>query len=321
MPSVRLITRIARVSAVAAITSARRASSERPRACVAKTVSRLSPTGTGCGSGSRALQLLAAQAAAQLEQGERIPAGRCDERLGDLRRDPHVRIVIEQRDGGLRVETSELELWESPRTEALAAGGEEHDDAFRLEPPRRERERAGRRLVEPVRVVDHAEERAVVSRGGEQAQRRGADVEAAGALRLGERQCAAQRVRLHRRQLRQPVEQRAHELVQARVRELRLGLDAERAHDPRIARSRDGVLEQGALADPGVAADDEGGAPAASRPLEHSLDPSAFALAADEHAAIGSGHSDTSAARFTSRAFTLAPALDGYCFGSFDQSD
>ena len=58
----------------------------------------------------RALQLLAAQAAVQLEQGERIPAGRGDERLGDLRRDPHVPIVIEQLDGGLRVEASELEL-------------------------------------------------------------------------------------------------------------------------------------------------------------------------------------------------------------------
>ena len=166
------------------------------------------------------------------------------------------------------------------------AGGEEHDDAFRLESPRRERERAGRRLVEPVRVVDHAEERAVVPRGSEQAQRRGADVEPARALCLGERERAAQRIRLDRRQLRQPVEQGTHELVQARVRELRLGLDAERAHDPGIAGARDGVLEQGALADPGVAADDQRAAPAAPRLLEHSIDPSALALTADEHVAI-----------------------------------
>ena len=84
----------------------------------------------------------------------------------------------------------------------------------------------------------------------------------------------------------EPVEQGAHELVQAGVRELRLGLDAERAHDSGIARPRHGVLEQSALADPGLAADDKRAAPAAPRFLEHSIDPSALALAADEHAPI-----------------------------------
>ena len=127
-------------------------------------------------------------------------------------------------------------------------------------------------------------------RGSEEAQRRGADVEPARALCLGERQRAAQRIRLDRRQLRQPVEQGSQELVQARVRELRLGLDAERAHDLGIAGLRDGVLEQRALADPGVAADDERAAPAAPRLLEHPIDPSALALTADEHVAIIERH-------------------------------
>ena len=135
-------------------------------------------------------------------------------------------------------------------------------------------------------VVDHAEKRAVVLRSGEQTQSRRPDVEPARALRLGERKRAAQRIRLDRGQVWQPVEQGTHELVQGRVRELRLGLDAERAHDPGSARPRDGVLEQGALADPGVAADDERAAPAALRLLEQSIDRSALALTADEHAPI-----------------------------------
>ena len=151
----------------------------------------------------------------------------------------------------------------------LAARGEEHDDAFRVESSRGERERAGRRLVEPVRVVDHAEQRAVFARGSEQAQRRGADGEPARALGLGERERAAQRIRLNRRKLGQPVEQRPHELVQARVRELRLGLDAERAHDPGVAGPCDGVLEQCALADPGIASDHQRAAPTALRLFEH----------------------------------------------------
>ena len=57
-----------------------------------------------------ALQLLAAQASGELEERERIPPGCRDELGGDLRRDAHVRIVVQQQDGGLRVEAPELEL-------------------------------------------------------------------------------------------------------------------------------------------------------------------------------------------------------------------
>ena len=285
-PPVRVITRIARVSAVAASTSARRAASESVRACAAKTVSRLSPTGTGCGSGSAPCSCSPVSRRGSSSSASGFPPVAATSSSATSGEIAHVRIVIEQDGGGLRVEPSELELGNPLRAKAPAAGCEEHDDAFRLEPPRRERERAGRGLVEPVRVVDHAEERSVVPGGREQAQCRGADVQPAGALRLGERERAAQRVRLHRRQLRQPVEQRADELVQARVRELRLRLDAERPYNPRGAGASNCVLEQGALADPGLAADDERAAPAALRLIEHPIDPSALALTADEHTPI-----------------------------------
>ena len=55
---------------------------------------------------------------------------------------------------------------------------EEQHHALRLEPPCRERERVGRRPIEPLRVVDHADERHLLSGLREKSENRHADQEA-----------------------------------------------------------------------------------------------------------------------------------------------
>jgi hypothetical protein len=62
------------------------------------------------------------------------------------------------------------------------------------------------------------------------------------------------------RQLVEPTQDRAKELVEARERQVRLGTDADGSQDPQ-ARGfgrHDGVAEQGRFPDPGIATDQEG---------------------------------------------------------------
>jgi hypothetical protein len=71
--------------------------------------------------------------------------------------------------------------------------------------------------------------------------------------------------------------------VEPRELELGLGLDAERAHDGHPGSLGNGVFEQGRLADPGLAAQQQRAAVLAARPLEHRLDALALALTANQH--------------------------------------
>ena len=67
----------------------------------------------------------------------------------------------------------------SPLSSAAGLARREHDrDRLRQQPASDERERQRRRLVQPLRVVDHAEQRALLGRLREQAERRQTDQEA-----------------------------------------------------------------------------------------------------------------------------------------------
>ena len=70
--------------------------------------------------------------------------------------------------------------------EVVVAGGDQQDDPLGLEPPGREGEGVGRRLVQPLGVVDQADQRPLLGHLGEQAQRAHTDQEAVGALGGGE---------------------------------------------------------------------------------------------------------------------------------------
>src|SRR5262249_8741777 len=77
----------------------------------------------------------------------------------------------------------------------------------------------------------------------------------------------------------------AAELEQPREGEVRLGLDAGRAKDEKPRCPRDGVLEQGALAHPGLAPDQQRATAGGAGVLEQLLDACTFPIPADEHRA------------------------------------
>ena len=160
---------------------------------------------------------------------------------------------------------------------------DEHRDRIGLQPPRDEHERLGRRAVEPVRVVDDAQQRLRVRGRCEQAQDRHRDEEAVLHALVRQPEGASQRGALHVGQLAGAVDDRPQQLVQPGERQLGLGLHAGAGEHPHAVRLLQGVLQQRGLADPGVAAQDERAAARLPGRLEEAVDGRALALPAQQH--------------------------------------
>jgi hypothetical protein len=171
------------------------------------------------------------------------------------------------------------------RTRLVLPGCEEHRDRIRFEAARCEAQRIGRRGVDPVRVVHEAQNGPVVRRDREQAQRPGADQEAR-VDRLPEAERAAEGGRLALGDLVEEVLERPEQLVQRRERELGLGLDPAGAEDSHPGCPRLGVVEQRALADPRLAAEDQGAAVPRRGLREDHVDASSLGGATNEHSSI-----------------------------------
>ena len=143
------------------------------------------------------------------------------------------------------------------RREPLAgrlAHGEHQPDRLRAQPARHERQRLRRGAVEPLRIVHDADQRPLLRRVGQQAQRppgrRGSDP---GRRRRAGR-TRAERLALRAGEPLEAIHERRAELMQPRERELHLRLDARRARDAAPRRALHQVLQQRALADAGLAA-------------------------------------------------------------------
>ena len=147
---------------------------------------------------------------------------------------------------------------------------------------RHERERSGRCAVEPLRVVDHAQERLLLGGFGEETENREPDEERARRLSGAEPEGDAERVPLRIRQTLAELEDRRTELLQRRVVELHLPLDARSPDDAKILARLDRVLEQCGLADAGVSVHHEDGAVTVPRGTQQPLEHRALALPADE---------------------------------------
>ena len=150
----------------------------------------------------------------------------------------------------------------------LRAGGEDDEHRFGGDAPRDEGECAERRLIDQVRVVD--EDGDGLGDVSENAEERETDLEAVGPLghaivrgRRGRRwkpsRRRAERVLESGREHGDLVgELREHE-VDARIRQVRLGREARHAHDAKASRMlvRRERVQEGGLADPRLAADDD----------------------------------------------------------------
>jgi hypothetical protein len=126
-------------------------------------------------------KLVLAQKARELDQRQRTPRGALDEAVAHLGRKCRLHSLGEQLRRRLGPEALEPELRQAASLEAprlTVARREEHHDALRLEPPRRKCERVSRRAVEPLRIVDHAQQRLLLGRLREEVEYRHADQEA-----------------------------------------------------------------------------------------------------------------------------------------------
>ena len=106
---------------------------------------------------------------------------------------------------------------------------------------------------------------------GQQAQDRQPDEEAIRRRSGAQAERRAQRVALRARQLLETAEHRRAQRVQAGEGELHLGLDARRPRDPASLRGRRQVPQQGGLADPRLAAQDQHPALARTHSRDESL--------------------------------------------------
>lgn len=143
---------------------------------------------------------------------------------------------------------------------ACAAGfthGKQKSDPVRVKPAGDEGEDLGRLLVEPLSVVDDAQDELPFGRLREHGQRGQADQESVGRVAGEQPERRSQGVALRLRQALQVRQERNEQLVQGGEAELDLRLDPHLPDDPEV-RGRGGhVPEQRGLADAGLAPDDE----------------------------------------------------------------
>ena len=175
-----------------------------------------------------------------------------------------------------------------PRQLALVAdlADREHQrDRLGIQAARDERQRLRRRAVEPLRIVDDAQQRPVPCRLGAQAEHREADEESIRRVAGAEAEGRAQRLALGAGQRVQVVQQRRAELLQPGVRELHLGLGARRSDDAASGRRVHQILQQRGLADPCLAAQHEHRAPARAQASQQLIQRFALATPPEQSAA------------------------------------
>ena len=222
----------------------------------------------------------------QLADRQRVATGRRPQPAGHLGIDGALAAARDQARGRLRPEPAERQPLhplglEGPQLPL--AGGEQQRHPVGPDPPRREEQRVLRGPVKPVGVVDDRQQRPLLGGGGQQAERRGADGEAIALARLTEPEGAGERPRLPLGDLPEPIEQRPADVVQAGELELGLGLDTTGTDDGHPLRPRGGVVEQRRLADPRLAAQQQGAAALGAGGGEQLLDPLPLGLAANQH--------------------------------------
>src|SRR5262249_44495244 len=125
-------------------------------------------------------QLGWSQSSRQLQQRERIATRLGHESLDDFFVHSSRHRRLEERSGVCRAETFEYELRQTVEVLLLArpTNAEQHRNRVGLEAPRDERERGDGLPIQPLHVVDQADERALLGEMRQQAERRQADKKA-----------------------------------------------------------------------------------------------------------------------------------------------
>ena len=158
------------------------------------------------------------QPARQLQQRERIPARLGDDPLQHGLVQPRRQDGLQQRPRIATAQRLDVELREAGERVAQLARREHERDPLRQQAASHERERARRRTVEPLRVVDDAQERLLLGGLGQQAEDRQPDEERIRRRSGAEPERDAERVALGLREALDELEDRRAQLLQRRVR-------------------------------------------------------------------------------------------------------
>ena len=180
------------------------------------------------------------------------------------------RLVQPRRQGGLQqrpcipaAQRLDAKLREARQAAAHLTRPEGERDPLGKQAARHERERSGRCAIEPLRVVDHAEERLLLGSFREETENREPDEKRVRrAVRLLSPKATPERITLRIGKALDELEHRRTEPLQRRVVELHLPLDTSSPNDAKIPARLDRVLEQRGLADAGVSVHHEDGRPA-----------------------------------------------------------
>ena len=192
-------------------------------------------------------------------------------------------VALEQRPRRRGIEPAELELGEPGRLEATNlsfAGGEEHHDPLRLQPPGDEGERVRRSVVEPLRIIDQAEKRAPLGRLRQQAQDRQGNEKAVVARTRLQAKRPPQGARLRFRKRLEIAKNGPDELVQGGEGKLCLRLDPAAAEHLHPGGSLACIREQSRLTGPRLTADDKHATTRLARTIEKRTDTEAFYVSA-----------------------------------------
>ncbi len=114
-----------------------------------------------------ALELGLAELGGELEQGQRVAPRLGHQPVDDLRGRCGAQALVQQRAGGLGVETGEHQLVQAvgpERSLGAVPSGEDHEDAVGVDPTCTEEQGVSRGGVEPVRIVDEAQHQSLLGR-------------------------------------------------------------------------------------------------------------------------------------------------------------
>ena len=208
------------------------------------------------------------QTSRQLQECEWVPAGLDDDPFEHALIEPTWQGGFQQRTRITMTQRLDAKLRETRERVTMLARGEHERDLFGQQAAGDERKHPRRRGIEPLRVVDDAEQRPRLGRLRQQVEDRQPDKEGirdlAGTESERDRKCMTLRIGewLHE------LESRCAQLLNRRVGQLHLALDAGGAGDPKPIRCLDRVPEQCRLADARLAAHDQGSSVTAARAVQ-----------------------------------------------------
>ena len=257
-----------------------------------------------------ALERVGRRGLRELAQRQRVAGGLAEQEAAVVAAQRRRAQRVEQPQRLVRRQRAQHQLLEPGQPAIVGgrrAGGEEAGDVVGLEAVGGERERRERGRVEPVGIVDHQQDRALLGGVGQQREHRDAQRQRGRRRADVEREGRPQRGALRRGQPLDPLEQRPAGAEQGGVVDPLDDVDAGAAQDPEVARARDRLVEQGGLADAGVAAQDDGSGAAQACVVEGLVEQVDLGPASDQSGGCDGRIARTHASIISSHAFPASP--------------